>query len=258
MRRQRLALPSGYGKSRWVIILLLAVSAWFFGHRISMSSLAPIHYVRVEGELNHIDPDEVTQGLEAKLNGGYFGTDLGAVEQGVKRCGWVDRVEASRVWPDALILKIVEQRPVALWGGEGYLNSRGELFKPHSVDTHPDLPRLFGSPGQEKRLLLTLMRLNQGWRNRGVRVARLDLSERSAWSAEMDNGLKVVFGRQDPVLATERLQKLLPRLGERKFAELHSIDVRYANGMALTWRKLTDIAAPDNPGAAPESGEFSR
>lgn len=251
MQWRFVAFLVGYGKLWLLALLLVFMIGWGWANRESLSDLAPIRYIRIEGELNHIDPAELTKELQDQLKGGYFAVDLVTMEQRLKHCAWIDTVEAVRVWPDVLRLKVVEQKPVAVWGGVNYLNRRGELFAPGHIEIRPGLPRLNGPHGQEKRLLTMLYRLNETWKERGVKVLGLTLSERLAWILQLDSGLRVIFGKQDPLVASERLHKLLPRLGERRFAELHSVDVRYANGLALVWKQ------PVHPEMSQEPGEKS-
>lgn len=236
IEKRGLVSGAGYGKF-WFSVLLLGLTALTaYIQRDSLAEWLPIHYVRIEGELIHLDPVQVTRVLQSHLQGGYFAVDLQAIEQEISRCAWIDRVEAARVWPDAVQLKVVEQRPVAIWGRNAYLNQRGDVFAPGILQSHQGLPHLDGPSGQEKRLLTVLYGLNQAWKQQGVKVADLSLSARMAWALKLDNGLKIVFGKQDPVVVTERLEKLLPRLGEKRFSDLSLIDVRYANGLALVWK----------------------
>lgn len=243
-----------YGKL-WLPVLLLGLMAMLgYAQRGVLAEWLPIHYVRIEGDLIHLDPLQVSRILQTHLKGGYLAIDLQGIEQEVRHCAWVDRIEAARVWPDTLQLKVIEQRPVAIWGGNSYLNQRGELFAPGILQSHLGLPHLEGALGQEKRLLAILSRLNQAWKSRSVKVINLTLSARMAWTLRFDNGLKIVFGKQDPLLATERLDKLLPRLGEKRFADLSLIDVRYTNGLALVWKPSDGSEIPPNPGAKENSG----
>lgn len=221
------------------LILSGLVIAAVYGYREYWLNLFPVRNIRVEGDINHVNPAEIRKHLTEHAAKAYFMINLSGVEQDVRQCTWVDRVQVTRIWPDTLQVRIVEQKPVAIWKNTGFLNQRGELFFADGLEGHGHLPRVDGPTAQEKRLLATLNALNKAWKAQGVQVARLALSESLAWSLEFDSGLRVVFGKQDPLLATKRLQGILPALGEQRFGELAALDLRYPSGMALVWKPDT-------------------
>ena len=241
MRTSHRRCPRRFTRRLPVLYLVLCglVIAAVYGYRGYWPGLFPVRNIRVQGDINHINPAQIRKHLAEHAAKAYFMINLSAVEQDVRQCAWVDQVQVTRIWPDTLQVWIVEQKPVAIWNNTGFLNQRGQLFFVDNLETHGHLPRVEGSVTQEKRLLATLDALNRAWKAQGVQVARLALSESQAWSLEFDSGLRVVFGKQDPLLATQKLQGILPVLGERRFGELAALDLRYANGMALVWKPDT-------------------
>ncbi|MEY4194185.1 MAG: hypothetical protein RLZZ226_553 [Pseudomonadota bacterium] len=218
------------------LVLSGLVIAALYGYREYWLNLFPVRNIRVEGELNHVNPAAIRKRLAGHAANPYFLVNLSSVAQDVRQCAWIDRAQVSRIWPDTLRVWIIEQKPVAIWKNTGFLNQRGELFFVDSLEGHARLPRLDGPSAQEKRLLAALHTLNKAWKAQGIQVAGLTLSESLAWSLEFDSGLRVVFGKQDPLLATQRLQGILPALGEQRFGELAALDLRYPSGMALVWK----------------------
>lgn len=227
----------------WVIAIL---TGGLLVYREHDHNPLPIRFIRVEGSINHLDPSEIARHLHYLEGLPYYRVDLSSVEKSVKKSAWVDQADVARIWPDTIRIRISEQKPMAIWRDEGFINSRGALFFPGSIQTHTHLPRLYGPPGSEKQLLAMLYGLNKVWKAREMKVSRLTLSERQAWSLVFDSGLSVIFGKKDPVTATAKLERVLPALGEHRFSELASVDVRYANGMALVW-KPTNASTQDEP-----------
>jgi len=196
----------------------------------------PIRYVRVEGEIRNLDAAEFTRALLPWTQGGYFLADMQGMEEAAKSFPWVDRVQIARLWPDTLLLKVVEQKPVARTGDGSLINDRGRRFSPVNVGSYAKLPTLDGPPGQEKLLLKVLYRLNARLTHKGMRIDALKLTGRRAWSAHLTGGLEIEFGKQDPDLALERLLTLLPRLDEARAATLQKVDLRYPNGFAVIFK----------------------
>jgi cell division protein FtsQ len=77
----------------------------------------------------------------------------------------------------------------------------------------------------------------------GLKPARIRLSDRRAWTIELDDGLEVILGRTDFDLRLERFAQLVPAaLGER-LREAGQLDMRYTNGFAVRWRSGAAAAA---------------
>jgi cell division protein FtsQ len=203
----------------------------------------PIRYVRVEGEINHLDASELDRAVLPLTKAGYFSVDVRGIESVVRLFPWIDGADVARVWPDTVLLKVVEHKPVARWGEDGLLNHRGERFSPGNVAAYSYLPALYGPPGQEKLVLAMLHLLNEKWRGRRVRIEALRLSKRQAWTARLTSGMEIEFGKQDPSVATDRLLVLLPQLGEERIAAIQKVDLRYPNGFSVVWRPAPSLPA---------------
>jgi len=219
-----------------------------------LETYLPMKYVRVEGSIWNLDMDAFEQTLAPYTHSGYFSTDMERIETEAKTFAWVDRVRVERLWPDTLVVRIEEQKPIARWDGDSLLNDRGERFTPPSVADYQHLPRLSGPEGQEKLVLGTLRALNAKLERRNLRIVTLSLSKRRAWVARLENGVEIVFGHQDPLAALERTLSLLPRLGEDRIAAIQKLDLRYPNGFSVIWKPLEPEPPPTGnpPGGALE------
>ncbi|BBA36578.1 cell division protein FtsQ [Methylocaldum marinum] len=208
-----------------------------------LGDLMPIRYVRVEGEIHNLDPVAFTKSLLPLAQAGYFLADMHDIEETARSFPWVDRVQVARLWPDTLLLTVVEQKPVARTRDGGLINDRGTQFSPEEIQSQTNLPVLDGPPGHEKLLLATLFSLNGQLKRRGMRVDVLRLTGRRAWSARLSSGVEIEFGKQDPALALERLLALLPSLGEARIGALQKVDLRYPNGFAVRFRQQSSADA---------------
>ena len=213
----------------------LGLLAWKLSG-VRLETYLPMSYVRVEGTIWNLEMEAFEKAMKPYVRGGYFAVDMEAIESEAKAFSWIDKVRVARGWPDTLIIHIEEQKPVARWDKDSLLNDRGESFTPPSVINDPHLPRLSGPEGQEKLVLGTLRALSAKLEPRRLSVTALSLSKRRSWVAEIENGIEVIFGRQDPLVAMERLLTLLPHLGENRMTEMQKLDLRYPNGFSVVWR----------------------
>lgn len=233
-QRQRRRIPIRLILSLIMIGVLGAAASRIDWDRLKTA--LPIEYVRVEGPLWHLDEAEFRDALMSEVRLSYFMADLDGIEAAAKRFAWVDKAQAARIWPNTLVVRIDEQHPIARWGEDGLLNERGEPFTPKDAATFTALPQLSGPPGQEKQVLGMMYALNAKLQARWLKIESLRLSKRLAWVARLDGGMEIVFGNQDPLVATDRLLALLPRLGEDRIAEIQKLDLRYPNGFSVVWK----------------------
>jgi len=73
----------------------------------------------------------------------------------------------------------------------------------------------------------------------GLSIARLKLSGRHAWRLRVDTGTVVQLGVDDFDKRLRRFAKVYPKLKAKWKSEIESVDLRYANGMAVQWADKT-------------------
>ena len=238
------------------LVSVLATLVWGLSQRDRLvrwlDGALPIRYVRVEGELANLD----TQGVRAVVNPlvhhGFLTLDLDAIERAVLDVAWVRSVRISRVWPDTVQLDIQEQKPVARWGNGSLITEGTDVFPVSGqMSDYEQLPNMQGPVGRKAEVLRLFSELNKKYRQQGISVTSLTLSERLATSIVLSDGLVVAFGNQDPLSATDRLLFALPKLSKEYRTSLKSLDMRYPQGFAVTWKEPAatrpDPAASDKP-----------
>lgn len=71
----------------------------------------------------------------------FFGADLKAAQAKTESLPWVDRAVVRRLWPDRIVVQLVEVEPYALWqrGGEfSLVSAEGEVIS--SLEDAPNMP----------------------------------------------------------------------------------------------------------------------
>lgn len=237
----------------WVTlgVALLAMMA-AAAQRDWLRTALPVEYVRIEGELLNLDPAELSRALAAEVRDGLLFADLRAIEVAADNEPWVERAQAARVWPDTLVVRITEHRPVARWGDDQLLDGAGISFQPRRLEPFLDLPALAGPAGQERAVWAKYLELNEILAPHQLRLEGLSLSNRRAWTARVSGDTEIVFGHQDPVPALRRLLSLIPQLGGDRWPTIRRLDLRYPTGFAVVWRP-----APVAPEPLP-TGELQR
>ena len=190
----------------------------------------PIKRVYVEGDIERLDINDLRSLVGKKANGGFFNLNISAMRAALIELPWVRDVVVYRVWPDGLRLVIHEQTAFARWKDTGLLNEYGEYFAPGNIALFNHLPVLQG-PEEAKISILEKFKL---LRKAGLPVAYLQLDERRAWQFEMTNGTHIMLGKTDFEARVKRLVGFA--VNSKKLAQVQKIDMRYTNGLAVSWK----------------------
>lgn len=206
----------------------------------------PVNQVVIDGEMRHLQRHILANEAVALMDGGLLSADLAQLKEGIQANPWVYQVGVARQWPATLYLQIREEVPVARWGNRGLLNHEGDIFWPEHMQAYSSLPLMQGPAGDTALLMEQYYDLNQMLRGIQLQVTELKFEARGAWTLTLENGIRVVIGREQVV---ERLERFLAvyQLRLRDDADagrIEQIDIRYNNGLAVKWRPQTDTEKP--------------
>lgn len=242
-KSKRVAPTSQWGarlKRLFVLCALVSVLAGT-GYLISgqlKQGTHPIRSVRVLGDLQFQDPQQLQQLIEPQIAEGFFHIDVDGLSRSLEALAWIQRASVRRIWPDLLVVTLSEQQPIARWNGTALLNQFGETFAPLQLDLPAllALPELSGPAGTEMVMVQhyrDYMRLVEPYQ---LRPSRLALNERRAWELGFENGMQLQLGRENMQQRLQRFMQIYARVVEPHLPEIESLDLRYTNGFALKWR----------------------
>ena len=197
----------------------------------------PVETVVVDGATRHIDKTVIANQVAAGINGRILELDLGAIQERLVEEPWINEVEVRRAWPPALQVKLIEEVPVARWGNRGLLNHQGDIFWPEKVDAYQALPELSGPSHETVRIMQQFRDLNSLFIRSGITLAGLELESRGAWTLHLNNGIKVVAGRDDLMPRLRRFIQVYETQLVKQQESIEEVDIRYTNGVAVKWKK---------------------
>ncbi|MGD0961855.1 MAG: cell division protein FtsQ/DivIB [Methylomonas sp.] len=226
------------GLKIFLLLFLVAGGSWFGWRLINTQGLyiQPIHYVKIEGTFQYVSKDRIKQVLSPLMKRGYYHADIEAIQLVVKTLPLVDQVDVKRVWPDAVYIKVTEQKPIVRWGDKALLNKQGDLLMPDNIDEFKHLPLITGPEGQEKKLLEIMKGLYIVLKDKSLQLAEFHVNNRRAWRIKLASGLEMQLGRKAPLENMQRFLKTMDLLGVEQIALMASVDTRYPNGYAVTWK----------------------
>lgn len=237
--QQRLAL------FMWLKLMVMAVvlgGGIYWGAVTLMDpSLLPLKVVRTDGRFRYMQREDLEHAIEGLTRGGFLTVDVAAIRDRAKGLPWVDQVSVRRVWPDSLQLWVEEHVPLSRWGEDGVLNVRGEVFHPKADSIPSWLPHLSGPEGSEKELATNYVSIKTRLAQLGLKITDLIMDERRAWTMRLNDDLVIRLGSKDLQDRLARFYSVYPLLKEDK-RELKEIDLRYTNGVAVTWKNSVPTA----------------
>jgi cell division protein FtsQ len=150
----------------------------------------------------------------------------------------VRRAQVRRVWPNRLFVALEEHRPLAHWGDGRFVNTFGELFSvnPEEVDHRESLLEFAGPEGTQGIVTRRFAELTEQLKPLALTPRKVNLSERQAWSARLDNGITLLIGRDEGVAVNDRIARWVsvhPAVQARLNERAEVIDLRYPNGFAV-------------------------
>lgn len=190
----------------------------------------PIREVKVDGQLTHVNREQIKLIVAKHLKGNFFTLDLIKTRDAFEKLPWARNVSVRRRWPDKLDVAIEEHQALARWGNIGLVNTHGELFQ---AATDADLPVFYGPGDGVMEVTKSYGSYSQILNKADIRIAQVTLSPRRAWEIKTDKGLLIALGRVD---MEARLNKFAgaykSTLGQLNVKVVYA-DLRYPNGFAV-------------------------
>jgi cell division protein FtsQ len=223
------------------LLMLLVISALLLAGRLGYLYLAdaerfPITTIKVAASYQHVTHKELETVLARHLDASFFSLPVTQLQNELNNMNWVDTAYVERVWPDTLKIKLVEKKPVAVWG-DALMTEDGKLFNQGAVPDEFDMPRLKGPIAQQSEVLQVYEKLSKILSSYGLNASGLSLRDNQAWVLILGNGTKIYLGKKELEARLLRFCKAYPAVFSEKADQLASVDLRYPRGMAVQWKQ---------------------
>lgn len=213
----------------------IGVSVYYGGKAVNQFLSKPINQVVVEGSFEYISQSSLEKMISQNIQQSFIRESLHSIQQKIQENPWVDNVVLRRQWPDQLYVVVTEQRPIARWGKEGFVNYRGELIKVDDGSKIKDLPVLNGNEKEALTIMKQYQLLSQTMAPFGISVVELEENQLGSWQVRLSNGWNLLAGRTDVVKKVQRLMQLWSENKIPQTKPIKMIDMRYQNGLAIRW-----------------------
>lgn len=208
---------------------------------LSDPHVLPLKVVRIDGELRYLRRADIEAEVGREISGNFFTLDVNRVRQAAEHLPWVDWVSVRRIWPDTLKMTVHEQAPLARWGRQRLVNSRGQIFAPKASQLPRGLIRLSGPDTAVAEVVKRYLALQGRFDALGLRLASIGMDTRRAWTVAFENGLSLDLGTEDTDRRLERFIRFFPVLSREAERRPLRIDLRYVNGFAVRWEPIEEV-----------------
>jgi cell division protein FtsQ len=222
--------------------LAAAGVAWVYSGMIAQERW-PIRWLEVDGPFERVSAEQVRARLAPLVTGSFFTVNTRAIRETAGDMPWVANVSVQKTWPDTVQVTIHEYAPVVHWVDNYLLDAFGQPFSVPSADEIQGLPWLDSPPGQLQLVFENWKKFDDKLGAIGQQVERLTLDARGSWSARLNSGTEVKFGKGDIFKNLDVLVSTWAGLMQGQAMPPVSVDLRYTNGFAVLWPQNVDVIA---------------
>ncbi|WP_049628891.1 cell division protein FtsQ/DivIB [Cellvibrio sp. pealriver] len=217
-----------------LLVLGILLGGYWVSEPVAKIFERPIKSVVVEGDFNFISKQRATELIGNEINGDFLQLDLMQLKNALLNDPWVEKVTLNRRWPDTLVVKITEQKPIARWGN-GFLNQRGEIVRIEDASQLSGLPWLQGNEADAPEILQQYQDLSQILRSRGLEVIALKCDNKKSWRLTIKNHVEIALGRDQVMEKIRRFVTVYDTHLSNVWMDVKAIDARYTNGVSVRW-----------------------
>lgn len=190
--------------------------------------------VRVEGALRQVKSAEVLTAMDVQAGMTLAALDLRQLHERVAALPWVKAVSLRRVYPGELQVTISERTPWLRLNQHELIDVDGNPYAPSNVAAFSHLPVLHSTHGQLPNAVARFVSGNEQLQALGLAIVELELNGRGALEYRLNNGTRLLFGREDWDGRLQRFLSLYPGLVTGDAVPRY-VDLRYDTGFAVAW-----------------------
>lgn len=228
-------------KVSWKLVLkllsffLFVFAVSFIFNHTKKANYFPIKEVKIAG-LEHIDHQEVQHLLRPLVTKGFFTVDVDLIKERLTHFSWVSEAYVRRIWPNQIVIQVIEKKPIASWNHAGLLTTSGEIFSPNQDSNPKDLPMFVGPEGEHMQMLNYYLKMTTLLEPLQFKIVSLELKPELTWQVTLSNGIKLNMGYKDVLTRISHFVKVYPQIVGNRGKDVDYVDLRYANGFAVRWK----------------------
>jgi len=238
----------------------LLTASWFFISWLTKPGNFPFKKVELVNQLENQKSKQLQRMTGNMMNGGFFSINVDQLRADLlSRLPWVKSVSVRKVWPDKLLLKIIEHKPVARWlsveksnklNETQLLSQSGIVFNPVLTDKQErqfaQMTLLTGTNSNAEKVLTNCAQINKRLKQLGLGIKQCGMNERRSWKLKLslNNDLDLKLGKEKIMQKLERFINVFSGQLKQYLSSVESADLRYSNGFSVKWIPAAGITGP--------------
>ncbi|MEH6456111.1 MAG: cell division protein FtsQ/DivIB [Cocleimonas sp.] len=214
------------------LALIIATYQW-----IQNPENLTIKSVEVTGDFTILDKKQLEPIIESYAKTNLFLLDVKNLEKDIESNPWVHSAALTHVWPNKLIVKIYEQKPVAHWGKFQMLAENGEIIKASMEKQKGELPMLYSPNDKGRNMATGFMKIRKMMKGFPVKLVEFKEDARGSWRIKLENGMTLKIGREHQAKRLKRFMVAYEHSLNEVLDKISVVDLRYTNGFAVKWKK---------------------
>ncbi len=215
------------------VLVIAAIS--YARYWLNDKSNLTISNVEVIGELKYSDQKVIQQIIEPFVKTNLHLIDAHSLEEELEFEPWIKSIAITKRWPSELVVEITEQSPVAFWGEDRLLNHRGEIFDASLPEKKGVMPMLYHPEDKGLEMIQQYKQIQQWLQTTSAGVSEFHINARGSWKIRLTNGWLLEIGKVDQQKRIRRFLVAYKELTD-KAEKVKKIDLRYTNGLAVSWK----------------------
>jgi len=219
--------------ARKLAYLLLTLSLIFVIYLIDRSKLLdPKIAWEINGEL--VSDAQRYEDLIKPLIKNKYLLNLNQIKDKLRESAWVSDAQAQRIFWNQIKVSIQEHDIAMRWNSEGYISSKGVLFKPNLTIISDTPLGIFSEPN------VTESYFDFRQYQAILEPVKISIFQRTSIDElTLENNIKVILGHQKQKERLKIFVKSFEKLKKYKKIRTRGIfDMRYPNGFALSYSPL--------------------
>ena len=239
----------------WIASLLYALSVVLMLYALLFVVVHlptfPIREVKVDGQLAHVNREQIKLIVAKHLKGNFFTLNLEKTRDAFEKLPWARNVSVRRRWPDKLDVVIEEHQALARWGNIALVNTHGELFQ---AAADAELPVFYGPSNGAQEVTASYGAYSLVMNKANIKIAQVSLSPRRSWEIKTDKGLVIALGREEMQARLSKFARAYQSTISQLNVNVAYADLRYPNGFAvrkpanLIYKQALDKTTDKTPG----------
>lgn len=238
--------PNNFHQKKWLnlliigfAIILVFVAMWVIA--TTAKALPNANISITQGSLSEQQRQQLQRALGDTAQGNFYQANLQDYQARAQALPWVSQVDIKRDWQKGLIVTAVPRQPVAKFGSEKLIDASGKVFEPADNEqlNSQKWMQLQSEPEKSALIMQQTEQVTKWFHPLNMNIEEVILTPRMTWLFRFSNGLRVIVDKESTSEKLYQLSILLQNQLKDKITKIETVDLRYKNGLVLTWKQST-------------------